>query len=211
MNRSTLKTLLRTYLVLIVDYREQDRAIELKFAYPQEGEIQQRLNAVRFPLISGDFSFLLLPNEKMNIEQPIMFHEHFLIERKSGISSRGGAFAELRGNIFKGHKKFKQEFQYPAEHFHLLLENTDSPQDIYKVKERGHIHTLKGGGYNGHAIANEQYFKAFTSFISNRNKERTAIGLDPIQVIHCKKEESHKIIKNLIFEYVFNLVSDGEI
>jgi len=211
MNRSTLKTILKTYLVLIVDHREKDRSIEQKFSYPGTGEIQPRLNAIRIPLTAGDFSFMLLPNEQMSLETPIMFHRDFIIERKSGKQSQGGGFAEMRNNLFKKHDQFKKEFQFPAEHFYLLLENTETDGDLFTCTEYSHTRQLKDKTWKKHTIRNETYYKTYYTFLNHRNEERKKIGLPPIQVIHCKKEESAKKIKELIFEYVFNIVNTGEL
>jgi len=205
MTPSMLKTLLKTYLVLLVDHREQDREIENGFRFLGAGDIQPRLNAIRLPLEAGDFSFMLLPNEKMELSNPVMFNDRFIIERKSGKQSQGGGFAEMRNNLFKGHEQFKKEFQFPAEYFFLLLENTQNENDIFNCQERCHSRITKHGEYRSYSISNEQYYKTYRTFIEHRNQEREEKGLPPIKIIHCEKKDSTNTIKQLIFNYVLNL------
>ncbi len=187
--KSKIQLMLKTYCVLITDYREQQSHIENYFAAPYKDEVKPRKNVVRLPLIAGDYTFAIFPNDTLQNGCPIMFERELLIEKKSGDILAGGGFAEMKHNISgAGHAKFKEEFQFPAKNFYLLLENTTDMNDIFAVK-RGQA-------------TNDTYNKAFNTFLANRNDERQEKGLNPIEIIHCNQYESGRIVKKLIIDYV---------
>jgi len=180
--------MLKAYCILIIDNREQTNHIELFFSKPEKNEVKRRNNTLRTQLKAGDYTFMIMPNEYLNNNQPIMFQNQLIIEKKSGNIWEGGGYAEMKNNISgSGHSNFKKEFQFPVKNLILLLENTESESDLFKVK-RG--------------INNKVYFKAYKSFLENRNSERQQKGLNKIKVLHCKAMDSGLIVKELILNYV---------
>ncbi len=188
LNKSQIVQMLKVYAVLIVDVREQTNHIELFFSAPEKGKRQARKNVIRTQLQAGDYTFLIMPNEILGNSKPLDFRNDFIIEKKSGPIFEGGGFSEMKTNISgAGHNNFKKEFQFTTKNLILLLENTVSENDLFKCK-RGKIPT-------------KVYFKAYQSFISNRNFERKEKSLNAIEIVHCMQHQSGLKVKELMLKF----------
>jgi hypothetical protein len=167
-----VRTILKSYCVLIEDSREQKNHISEKFSKERKGK-----KIVTTPLDFGDYTFMILPNKILGNKNPISFQNDFVIERKSG-------FLELAGNLTTGHQRLKNEFSRAltakCNNLYLLIEDTNSFDDINNVKFS--------------KLNPKTYRKILDSFLKNRNSERGDVGLDEIKVIMTNKEKSLNII-----------------
>jgi len=180
------KEILMEHAVLIVDTREQKNHIWKR--YKRTHNLGVKFMKLEF----GDYSFMINPNDTLGNLEPIDFRNLFAVERKSGYKSKGGGFAELRGNLIgKDHSRFKKEFNRAVEakcdSLHLLIENAESYNAIESVP------VFK--------IPNESFIKTFDTFIINRNKERVESGLSEINIIYCMKDDSCLNIQLEFFKF----------
>ena len=100
-------------MVVLIDTREKKNEHILN--YLDTNHIRYKKQA----LSSGDYSFYIEADERLNIARDIYFDNVIFIERKANLD-------ELALNFTKSRTRFEEEFSIsPAKHRYLLIENAN--------------------------------------------------------------------------------------
>ena len=97
-------------MIIKVDTREKKKHITDCFD-------KYGVNWERTKLCSGDYSAYLPPQPQLNINEPIVFDDIFVIERKKDAD-------EIANNLTKGIKRFKNEFERSNANIQIMIEKS---------------------------------------------------------------------------------------